>query len=195
MVAKKSNLSLDFVVFAGEPDSADAQIKSQEAVAQFDRVKERIPFDDVVYGALLLERGGKVLVEPTADPLVALLTKTVRCLPYILDGEPETVLLSESEHGFLLEPANDDIQISFFRGSDAFDPDEYLLEKAAMPLMDFCEQVVGMCDRMVDLLKRSDPKRFEADDLSKGLTEMLATGRAAFKRSRLEKERGLAGRR
>ncbi|MBI2373260.1 MAG: hypothetical protein HYV07_04610 [Deltaproteobacteria bacterium] len=195
MGTKKSNPSLDFIVYAGDPDSASSEkLSSRDVIDQFDRVKDRLSLDDL-YGAILLEKAGKRLIEPLAEPLVGLLTKCVRCLPYVLEGEPETVLLSESEHGFLFEPANDDLQISFFRGNDAFDPDEYLVEKASLPLMDFGEQLVGMCDRMVELIKKHDAKRLETDDLAKGLVEMLETGRAAFKRSRLEKERGLSGRR
>src|SRR5438128_2022980 len=129
-----SGLNLDFVLYAGDPEQQAKEITSQEAVKDFDKLKDTLRFDKGVYGAITVDRGGTELAERKPDLIVTLVTKFVRALPYVIDGEPESALLSESDHGFLFERTNDDVLVSFFRGDDAFAPDEYLIEQASMSL-------------------------------------------------------------
>lgn len=186
-----SAVSLDFVVYVGDPENGAEAIPSVWLVKDAARYKEHLRFSDVVYGAITIKKGSTDLAEVKIDPILGLVTQFVRALPYVIDGEAETALLSESEHGFLFEPSSgDDMLLSFFAG-DAYEPDEYLVEHESIKLEHFCEQVVGMAERLTALMKQGDPEHFDTDDYSKSFREFLEIGRAAFKTYKLERERGV----
>jgi hypothetical protein len=185
-----SNLKLDFVVYLGDPDEAAPTINSSKAIEKAAEHKDKLNFAAGVYGAIVVEKNGKPLAEKKPDPILPLVTSFVRTIPYIIDGEPETALLSESEFGFLFEPSGDDILLSHFAG-DAYDPDEYLIERETVPLEMFAEQVVSMADRLLQLIKKCDPDLAAKDDYTKTLNEFLSTAKSAFRTFRLERERGV----
>lgn len=192
--AKSSATSLDFVVYAGDPDVGSEAIDSARVIREFDRLRDHLKFDEAVYGSVTITKNGKELVDKRPDLILGLVTKFVRALPYIIDGEPETALLAESDHGFLFERSNDDVLLSFFAGNDAFAPDEYLLEQSPIPVDAFATQVIGMGDRMIELLKKWDAKLALTDDYGKSLAEMLEAGKAAYKSFRVEREKGVSRR-
>ena len=184
-----SGLHLDFLVYLGDPD------EGAESCPSADLLKRDAPIEGVewpgAYGAVVVDKGEKRLLEPRADPIFKLVSHLVRSIYYLLEGESETVEMSESEHGFLLEPSGDDIRISFFAGS-AYDPDEYILEEATMPLLEYGKQVLDMGDRLRDIMKKDNPEIFE-DEFAKSLPEFLDMSGKAYKTYKLEKDRGLRG--
>jgi hypothetical protein len=184
-------LSLDFVVYLGDPEQGAKAIDSATAVKDFEQHRQALRFDQAVYGAITVTKNGREVCDKKPDPILGLVTKFVRALPYIIDGEPETALLSESDHGFLFERSNEDVLVSFFRGNDAFAPDEYLIEQTATALDAFGQQVLTMGERMLELLKKWDPKQAEADDYGKSLVEFMDVSKTAFKSYRLEREKGV----
>jgi hypothetical protein len=185
-----TNLKLDFIVYAGDPEEGAPAVLSTKAIQKFDEYKEKLKFGEGVYGAITVEKNGKAIGDRKNDPILPLVTSFVRSVPYIIDGEPETALLSESEYGFLFEPNGDDLLLSCFAG-DAYDPDEYLIERESMPLESFADQVVSMGDRMISLIKKCDPQLLKNDDYSKTLVEFHDTAKSALKTFRLERERGV----
>lgn len=180
---------LDFVVYLGDPDEGATALSSKALVDAINEHKNKLEFPHV-YGAVLVKEGGRDLVDVKSDPILPLVTKFVRTIPYIIEGEAETILLSESEHGFALEPSGDDVMISFFAG-DPFEPDEFLLEQKTVELKEMGEQVLSMGERMRDILKAVWPESFEDEGEGKSLEEFIDTGRDAFKTFKLELERGL----
>jgi hypothetical protein len=184
-----SNLKLDFVVYLGDPDEGASSVSSHKAIEKAEEYKAQLKFHEGVYGAVTVEKNGKVLGEKKHDPVLQLVTSFIRSVPYIIDGEPETALLSESEYGFLFEPSGDDLILSCFAG-DAYEPDEYLIEHEQMPLESFADQVVAMGERLVSLIKKVDATALK-DDYAKTLTEFLDTAKSALKTFKLERERGV----
>lgn len=183
-----SNLQFDFVVYEGDPDDGAAAVESRVALEN-EQTRAKLRWPDV-YGAVVLRRGSEDLLKPRPDPIFSLVTNLVKAVSYVIDGEPENVLLSESEHGFAIEPNGNDVNVSFFSG-DAFEPDEFLLEPTSIPLQECAESVLSMGERLRDLMKACDPQVFERDDYSKSLLEFLEEGRDRLKKLQLELERGL----
>lgn len=184
-----SGLALDFVVYLGDPDEGAEAVTSRQAVEKAVEYKDKLDFPDV-YGALVVTENGEELTERRPDPIFQLITNMVKVVPYIIEGEPENVLLSESEHGLAFEPSGDDILLSYFAG-DAFEPDGYLLNPTTIPLDKLGEEVLSMGERLKALIEKIDPEVFERDDYSKSLIEFLEVGRDAHKTFQLEVERGL----
>ena len=106
-------------------------------------------------GRLTLEVGSKSVLDAIPDPIAKMLISLVRVLPYVLEGEPETALMQESEHGFLLEPNGENVLFSVFSGSDAYEPDDYLIQTESLPLIDFGDQLVKIGRRLVDVFEIS----------------------------------------
>ena len=179
---------LDFVVYLGDPDENPEVVPSAEAVKRVDALSGVRAAE--LYGAVVLAKDGGELGERRPDPIFSLVTNLVRSVPYIIEGEPENILLSESEHGFMFEPSGDDVHVSFFAG-DAYEPDEFLIPPETMPVAQWGEQVLSMGERLRDLIQAIDPGGFEQDDYLKSLPEFLEVGREAFKTFQLEVERGL----
>src|SRR5262245_264475 len=102
-----SNVKLDFVVYLGDPDEDVPTVPSNQALAKAEEYKGKLSFDDGVYGAIDIAKNGKSLGERLPDPAIQLVTKFIRAVPFVIDGEPETALLSESEYGFMFEPSGD----------------------------------------------------------------------------------------
>lgn len=187
----RSRVSFDFVVYAGE--QGETAVRSRELVKDFANYRDQIGLGtgEDAYGAILVEQEGKLLAEPQVDPIRRLVTNIVRTVSYVIDGEPETVLLSESLHGFLFEVSNEDVLVSFFKGADAFDPEEFLLERMPMDVGDFAEQIIALGERLLDLLKAADPDGYKEDEFGASLIEFLDVGKESFRSFRLERERGL----
>lgn len=183
-----SGLELDFIVYLGDPDEGAEALTSTATLNDAEQHKDHLQFPDV-YGAVTVTKGGKALVDPKPDPIFSMVTNLVKAIPYVIDGEPETVLLSESEFGFSFEPSGDDVLVSVFAG-DQYEPDEFLLQESAMPLEKYGEQVLKMGEQLRDIIKKVTPDAFE-DDYMKGLVELLDVGKDAFKNFKLQKEHGL----
>lgn len=183
-----SSLKVDFVVYLGDPDE-EKTIPSAEAIQKADEHKGALSFSEGVYGAIVVTKAGKRIGELQPDPVIQLVTGFVRAVPFVLDGEPETSMLVESETGYMFEPSGDDILFSNFRG-DAYEPDEYMIERETQPLDAFAEQSIAMGDRVVQLIKKIDPGHLE-HDYSKTLTEFLDMAKSKFRTFRLERERGV----
>jgi len=184
-----ASLQFDFSIFLGDPDDGAEAVASQQALARVAEIHDKLDWPDV-YGAIRIRSDGKELLEHRPDPIVQLVTGLVRCVPFVIEGEPETALLSESEHGFAFEPSDRDVTVSFFAG-DAYEPDEFLVEPTMVPLTDFARQVLDLGGRLRDLMKACDPNVFEGDDYSAGLLEFLEDGEKRFKTFQLQLERGL----
>lgn len=184
-----SGLQLDFVVYLGDPDEGAEALKSADLLANAEAHKSEVSFPDA-YGALTVRRGDEDLLTPLPDPIFGLITNVVRAVPYVLDGESETLQWSETEHGASFEPSGDDVLVSFFMG-DQYEPDEYLLQEAEMTLAEFGTQVVAMGERLEGIIKKIDPTGLEEDDYLKGISEFLEVARDAAKNYRLQKQHGL----
>ena len=115
----KTNVGIDLVLYLGDPDDGVDSVPCKKACDEFDNYRDKLPLDDVLYGAMVVTKDGKELGSRRPDPVIKLMTTLVRILPYLIEGEPETALLSETEHGYLIEPNNDQVMISMFAGSGA----------------------------------------------------------------------------
>ena len=178
-------LEVDFVLYLGDPDEGAQAVDSRTLVKDLPALKDSIDADSP-YGGLVVRRDGKQVLDPRPDPIVPLVTHLLKAVPYVLDGEQESVLLSESEHGITLAGGPDDVAISFFAG-DEFEPDELLLPATPMPLGDFGEQFVGMGERLKTAVQGAAP-----DLLSDGsFDEFLELASDAVKKYKLEVDRGL----
>ncbi len=184
-----SGPELDFVVYLGDPDEGAEAVTSKALLTGIEKHKAKLELPGA-YGAIILTEKGKEKVERKPDPIVALVTKLVRTIPYLIDGEAETILLSESETGFLLEPSGDDVLVSCFLG-DAYEPEEFLLEPVTVTLQALGEQILSMGERLRDVLKKVSPESFENDGDGKSLEEFIDMSRTSFKTFKLEVERGL----
>jgi hypothetical protein len=180
---------LDFVVYLGDPDEGAEAVESKALLAGAEKHKAKLDFPGA-YGAITISEKGKEKLERKPDPILPLITKFVRTVPYLIDGETETILLTESETGFLLEPAKDDVLISCFVG-DSVEPEEFLLEPVTVPLQALGEQILSMAERMRDVLKKVSPELFEGDGDGKSLEEFIDMSRTSFKTFKLEVQRGL----
>lgn len=183
-----SGLTLDFVVYLGDPDAGAETIASSKLAADVPKYRDRLD-PRSLYGALTFSKGGKELSERRADTLIPLLTQVLRTVPYVIDGETETALLTESLHGVMFEPSHDDVVVSFFAG-DAYEPDEHLLKPTTMKLKAFGEQLVGIGDRAKSILEQLSPGIYDHEDLQ-GLKEFHDAAKKAFKQFTLEVERGV----
>lgn len=185
-----SKLVLDFVLYLGDPDEGAEAVRSAKAVEVAQDHKEALTFPEV-YGAIVfVDEKGEELCPRRPDPIFQLVTNMVKAVPYIIEGEAETTLLSESEHGLIFEPSGDDVHVSYFAG-DAYEPDEYLVNPTSMTMSDFGEQILSMGERLKAIIEKVDPDVFDRDDYSKSLIEFLEVGREAHKTFQLEVERGL----
>ncbi len=181
---------LDFVVYLGDPDEGAEAVASKVLLTGIEKHKANIEKMAAAYGAIIFSEKGKEKIDRKPDPILPLITKFVRTIPYLIDGESETILLSESETGFLLEPAKDDVLVSCFVG-DAYEPEEFLLEPTSVPLAQLGEQILSMAERMRDMLKKVSPESFDSDGDGKSLEEFIDMSRTSFKTFKLEVERGL----
>jgi hypothetical protein len=186
-----SNLKLDLVLYLGDPDEGASTIPSTQAEKKADEIKGKISFAEGVYGAITIEKNGRALADKLPDPAISLVTRFVRAVPFLIDGEPETALLSESEYGFMFEPSGDDVLISCYSGSDSVEPEEFLIEREPMSLEAFAEQSIGMCERLVGLIKKVEPEHLQKDDYSASMLEFLDMAKQKFRTFRLERERGV----
>ncbi len=169
---------MDFVLYAGDPDAGAEAVPSDRARAD----EKRFDLEGTPYGALLIEKDGKRLAPLKPDPIVPLVTKLLSTVQYVIEGEPESVLFSESDHGLALERVSDEVQLSFFVGSDPIEPETYLVKDLLVPLDDYAAQVIEMGDRLVAL----EPARFQDDER---LNEFLDAARSSHKAWRLERDR------
>jgi hypothetical protein len=184
-----TSLELDYVVFLGDPEDGAPALPSAKVLSEIAKHSESLQVDSM-YGAMTFTRGGKELAARKADPILPLLTNIMRAVRYVIDGEPETALFTESECGLLFEPSGDDVYISFFLG-DPGEPEKVLLPQTAIKLAKWGEQVIGMGDRLAEILKKLDPDFLETDDHGKSFRDFLKEGKEAFRTFQLEVERGL----
>ena len=183
-----AGLEIDFVMYLGDPDDGAEAVDSRALVQDLDRLHDRIDREGP-YGALVAKRDGTSLLPPRPDPVLSLITHVLKAVPYVLDGEQESVLLTESEHGLTMVGAADDVVVSFFAG-DAFEPDELLLPETTVPMSDFGDQMVGMGDRLKQIIEKAAPELLDADDT---LVELLEVATDAVKQYKLKVEHGLRG--
>jgi hypothetical protein len=188
---KRNQAQLDLILFLGDPEDGAEQLESGDALSKSSTLKDKLPMGDDLYGAVRIRRDGVVVTPPVADPAIRLLTNLIRIIPYVIEGEPETVLLSESQYGFLVEPNGDSVFLSFFSGHDAFDPDEYLAEAETIGLLDLGNQLLHMAKHLLDLVKAHDPDAFDTDEYVQDLGQLVEMSSESVKSYRLEKERGL----
>ncbi|MCK6550674.1 hypothetical protein L6R52_32855 [Myxococcota bacterium] len=185
-----SNLKLDFVVYLGDPDQGAPTLPSGKVLEKIEEHKSKLSFSDGVYAAITVEKNGRQLADKKPDPVMQLMTAFVRAIPFVIDGEPEQALLSESEFGFLFEPTGGELFLSYFAG-DAYEPDEYLVEHESIGVEQFADQVCAMADRLVSIIKKVDPDLIVRDDYAKTFVEILDLAKSRLKSLRLERERGL----
>ena len=190
MSPTKKAFGLDFNLYLGDPDDGVEQVTSAEALSKIDSYKDQLPFDDGVYGCLTLEVGAKSVLDAIPDPIAKMLISLVRVLPYVLEGEPETALMQESEHGFLLEPNGENVLFSVFSGSDAYEPDDYLVEAESLPLLEFGDQMIKMSQRLVDIFKKHDGESRDSEAIE-DLEQVLDVAQDAVKSARLKDEHGI----
>lgn len=183
-----SGLEIDFVLYQGDPDEGASSIASPELL------KPDVAYtgEDLTraYGAVTVSKSGKALIELYPDPIFKLVSHMVRAVHSLIEGEAETIGFTESEYGFLFEPSGEDVMVSFFSG-DPFEPDEYLLTEEQLPLEAFSSQILGMGERLRDIVKKTDKDLFDRDEYSKSLIEFLEMSKDTFTSFKREKERGL----
>ncbi len=183
-----AGLEFDFVLYLGDPDEGAETVESRALVQDLDRYKDRIDGSGPMgpYGALVVKQDGKSLLAPRPDPVLHLITHLLKAVPYVVDGEAESILLSESEHGITVAGGADNVVVTFFAG-DAFEPDELLLPETPAPMDTFGTQVVGMGERLRTVVDAVAP-----DLLTDGaLAEFLELADEAVKKYKLEVERGI----
>lgn len=181
-------LEIDFVVYLGDPDEDAPAVASQKILK--DGLGDASVDWATAYGAITVSRGGKEQIDRLPDPIFKLVSHMVRAVHSLIEGEPETIGYMESEHGFLFEPSGEDVMVSFFSG-DPYEPEEYLLTEALLPLESYARQILQMGERLRDLVKKSDPDLFERDEYSQSLIEFLEMSNETFTSFKREKERGL----
>ncbi len=190
-MTKRTAVELDFVLYAGDPDAGAKAYESQKVLEAFESLKGSFEFGSGLYGSLIISRDGKPLGDRKAEPIVRLLTNIVRSVSYVIDGEPETVMLAESAHGLLFERQSNEVRMTFFRGEDAFEPEEILFEPQVLDAVEWSSQVTGMADRLIELFKRARPSDWDGEDCAGALLEFLEVAKDTAKTYRLARERGL----
>lgn len=177
---------LDLVLYPGEPEAV-APVFSGTALT--DGMAAPDEFSEV-QGAVVVLKGEDRVLSPLPDPALGLLTAFLKAVPYVLDGESENVLFTESEHGFLFEPSGDDVLVSAFAG-DVYEPDTFLLEPVALKAEAFADDVIGMAGRLRDIVKNKRPDYFEQDEYQRSFLEFLDLAEKSLKTYRLERSHGL----
>lgn len=190
-MTKRAAVELDFVLYAGDPDAGASAHPSRDVLETFEGLRGAFDFGSVLYGAVTISREGEELADRKPEPIVRLLTSIVRSVSYVLDGEPETVLLAESAHGFLFEMQSNEVLVSFFRGEDAFEPEEIIVEPQGMDAVAWSSQVIEMADRMVEIYKRARPSDWDGEECAGDILEFLEMAKETAKTYRLARERGL----
>jgi hypothetical protein len=191
MSPEKKAFGLNFNLYLGDPDDGVEHISSQNALENFTAHQENLPFGDGLYGHLTLERDGESILEAIPDPIARLLISLTRVLPYLLEGEPESALMQESEHGFLLEPNGENLLFSVFSGNDPYEPEGYLLEAETLPLLGYGEQLVEMGERLVSLFKKNDDAKARDIESIEDLERILEQAQDTLKTARLKNEHGI----
>ena len=181
-----AGLEFDLVLYLGDPDEGAEAVDSQALIKDLARLKDKLD-EDGPYGALVARIDGKDALAPRPDPALSLVTHLLKAVPYVIEGEQESVLLSESAHGLNMVGGPDDVVVSFFAG-DAFEPDELLLAETSMTLKAFGEQMVAMGERLKTILEATAPGVLEADS---SFSEFLDSASEAVKKYKLELEHGL----
>jgi hypothetical protein len=186
-----TEVKFDFIIYAGDPDDGAEAVAGSAVAEHPEAYRSQLPeaLSDV-YGAVVVERNGKRLTNLVPDPLVNLVTRFVKAIPFVIDGEAETILWSESEHGFAMEPQGEEVLISMFKG-DAYEPEAFLLEPEPIKRLEFSEQVLSMGDRLKAVLKALRPETLEDESTGRPLVEFLEAARPAVRSYRLARERGI----
>lgn len=179
------------MLYAGDPDAGAKAHESREVLENFERLRASFDFGSALYGAVMICRDGEELADRKPEPIVRLLTSFVRSVSYVLDGEPETVLLAESAHGFLFEMQSHDVLVSFFRGEDGFEPEEVIVPPTLLDAVVWSSQVIEMADRMVEIYKRARPSDWDGEECAGDILEFLEVAKESAKTYRLARERGL----
>lgn len=179
----KPSVRLDFALYAGDPDSGAPAIPSEVAVTEVRSGKDRFDMKGSPQGAITIEKDGKSLAKAIPDPIIPLVAKLLRTIKYLIEGEPESVLFSESDHGFALERISDEVSLSYFVGSDSYEPESHLVKELLIPLDDFAAQVIEMGEKLVQMA----PERMQEGE--EGLVEFLELAKGELKSRRLERER------
>lgn len=169
------------VLLLGEAEEA---VPVADVLADLDHYKAQIDLD-YGYGALKV---GDFL--SPGDRMVQFVSKLARAVSYVIEGEPETVLWSESEHGVTIEAGEDEAVLSFFAG-DPYEPDQLLLPETTVALASICDDFLKMGEQLCALARAADPGAVEESDLLGGLVGFVELGRDALKTYKLEKQRGL----
>lgn len=180
---KHPQLNLLIEVEESQPPRSLADLQ-----ADVDALKGKLSILDA-YGAIEVKGIAEPLVTPM-DRVFLLLSRLAQVLPYVLDGEPETVLWTESEHSMLLQPTGKDMALSLIAG-DMYEPDEVLIAEQIFSRDDFAEAVLTMAKGLSQLSKAVDGQRFEDDGGARGFTDFIKMAEDALKTYRLEKQRGL----
>jgi hypothetical protein len=80
---------------------------------------------------------------------------------------------------------------SVFSGNDAYDPDEYVLEAESMPLIEFGDQLVQMCNRLLQIFEKNGSDDARDTDSIEDLKRILDVAREAVKSAKLKNEHGI----
>lgn len=183
-----AGLEFDFVLYLGDPDDGAEAVDSGALIQDLNGLKAQID-PESPYGALVAKIDGKAALAPRPDPVVPLITHLLKAVPYVLEGEQESVLLSESAHEITMAGSGEEVVVAFFAG-DAFEPDEVLLPQTPMAMKDFGEQMVGMGERLQKVIEASAPELLAADE---SFLEFLSLASEAVKQYKLKVEHGLRG--
>ncbi len=189
-MSEGQTLKLVCQLYLGDPDTGAEALPVEDILTRYDALRDRVPREDL-YAAVILERDGKPLATPRPDPAVRLMTNLVRTLPYVIEGEVETAVLNESAYGYLVEPNIDKVQVSFFVGHDAFEPDEYLIEAELLDMVEFADQLLSGAKALQSVLLKQDPGIAERDELIGDFGRMIELADESLHHYKLEKEHGL----
>jgi hypothetical protein len=175
------NFGLDISVSKGDESISLAELAKNGELA-----KQVLSKPDAIDGAVVPLANGKPAMQPHFDPLLPLLEQWMLKVPWLLQGDTETVFLRNSEHAFGFEVVNESVQISFFVGQGN-EVDEYVMEPVPVPLEPFCDASIGAVKTLLGLLNKVDPALQTTAADVRSLKEATNEAEKALKEYRLQR--------
>ncbi len=167
-------LTLDLAVDVGEV-SLDIATLLQSVPDH----REALADPDALEGRIVIQLDDQECGKVTSDPLIRLLDLWLRKLPWVLGGDTETVALRNSEQCFAFVPAGASVELSFFTGTEA-EVEEYLIEPTVLRLDAFVVEVLGLGERLLELLAALNPKWTSDSEPVRDLQTSFGEAKAAW---------------
>jgi len=137
-------------------------------------------------GSVVPVANGKTAMEPVDDPLLPLLESWMLKVPWLLQGDTETVYMKNSEHAFGFEVVNESVALSFYKGQGN-EVDEYVMEPFNITLDAFCGESVTVVRQLLNLIKQANPASMQSVADVRTLQEATLEAERALKEYRLDR--------